>query len=95
MPKSEIYEALKPSRKLGAKEKAKLDPLEMKEFFRSRSIPQWKVAHLLKVSAPALSGWLKGKIPIPPNREDELLELKKEILAWEKKHKRKWNEPPP
>jgi DNA-binding transcriptional regulator YiaG len=96
MSEPNLFEALKPSQKLGARlTKKRTEPHELKQFFRSRSIPQFKLAQHMGVTEATISNWLTGKYPIPDNREAELLELRKKILAWEKRRGRKWNEPPP
>jgi hypothetical protein len=59
-----------------------------KKFFKERGVRQSKLAALIGVTPPAIFLWFSGRAPLPPAREEQLVELKQKIEIWERKNGR-------
>jgi hypothetical protein len=62
----------------------------LKAWFVSRNVSQRRLAKALGVSAMSINNWFSGRIPLPPAREEQLLELKEKIERWEHKNQRRF-----
>jgi hypothetical protein len=78
-------------RRLEAKaNKLKKCPHPLREFFHTRSIPNAKIAAVMRVTASTVSYWFSGKYPPPPDREKALWEIRDTILSWEAQYGRRF-----
>ena len=69
--------------------KSKWQPVEphtLREFFRSRKVSDKKLAKVLQVSSVMIGHWMKGHIPMPPLRENQLNTLADKIKEYELAH---------
>lgn len=63
-----------------------VEPHVLREFFRLRKVSDKKLAKVLQVSAVMIGHWMKGHIPMPPLRENQLSTLAEKIKEYEIAH---------